>query len=177
MANSGRIFSIFSNLWFYIGSGNTSNDTDSLIKIKQIHGITKTINLDSKTGFWPNTIARYDQYDPTIAAQLQLRNCEQLTEQYKSLSNMITTIITKPSSITSSGKTKDHNVLIYTLNPRNIECLLGLYIYFLCTKTGIDLKTATEILKTKIQINTSTHIFTFSDYMKKYLYIKCTTQR
>ena len=54
MSQSGHIFSLFSNLWFYIGSGDETTDIEHITKIKHIHGITKAINLDTKTAFWSN---------------------------------------------------------------------------------------------------------------------------
>lgn len=178
MPNTGHIFCIFSNLWFYIGSGNNGSDTENITKIKQIHGITKCINLDAKTCFWYNTIAKYADYDPAISAQLQIRNSTQLKECFDNLTNMITALLTKPATLTKLGSIKDHIVLFYTIDTRNSECLLGLYLYYLCKTTGVDITTAIEILKTKIQLNNpagGSAIIQFSDDMKKFLYLHCGT--
>lgn len=180
MSANGHIFCLFSNLWFYTGSGDHNKDTENITKIKQVHGINKCINLDAKTGFWSETIAKYQQYDPTIVAQLRLHNSTQLLDVYKTLSNMISTLILKPSTFTSSGTSKDHMVLIYTINVNNIECLFGLYLYYLCKITGANITTAIEILKTKIQIATlggQRTIINFTDDMKKLLYLQCESRK
>lgn len=176
MPLSGHLYNIFSNLWFYIGTGDNITDIGNITKIKQIHGVTKCLNLDDKTGFWSSTISKLDQYDPSISAQLQIRNSSQLLDSFKALTHMITTLLTKPSGIDKNKLCKDHIMLIYTSNTENTECLLGLYIYILCKTTGMDMTSATEILKSKIQINTpgvDNAIVRFSDYMKKFLYLNC----
>lgn len=178
MPSSGHIFCLFSNLWFYIGTGDPGYDTETITKIKQVHGMTRCINLDTKLGFWSESMAKYQQYDPAIVAQLQLRNSKRLADTYKSLCNMITAIITKPTGLTKTGSVTDHMILLYTINPLNAECLIALYLYYLCKTSKIDIKTATEILKTKIQMHapgSKRAIVQFTDDMKKFLYLHCNT--
>lgn len=175
MSQSGHIFSLFSNLWFYIGSGDETTDIEHITKIKHIHGITKAINLDTKTAFWSNTISKYSEYDPAIAAQLSVHNNNQLRTVYDKLTSMITSLLIKPSNLTKYGKPNDHVILFYTINPLNSECLLGLYLSYLCKTTCMDIKSATEVLKTKIQLTTpggQRSIVRFSNDMKKFLYLQ-----
>jgi len=175
MTKNGQCFSIFSNLWFYIGSGNSHLDSENITRIKNIYGINKLLNLDSKTGFWPDTLAKYNQYDPTIIAQLQIRNNDRLIAIYKTISQYINNIISNPTTIHNNGKTIDNIVLIHTSDTNNTECLIGLYIYFLCKYSNVDVKTATEILRTKIHMNTHTNIH-MTDDMKKFLIINCSNK-
>lgn len=176
MSINGQLFSIFSNIWFYIGEGNTASDTENINQIKQIYGINKAINLDNKVNFWGDTMSKFNQYDPSIVVQLQINNSVQLAKIFLNITNIIKQLITNPSTLDSRGHYKDHMILFYTINPYNSECLIGLYIYFLCKICGLNIKTATELLKTKIQLNTtknSNAIVHMSNDMKKFLILHC----
>ena len=155
------LFNIFSNIWIYI-SNNEINSKENkkmyngymydITKIKQIHHINKTVNLDEYVLFWRDK----RQFINEIQEQIIINKQKKLIQIYDKICTMIQKYIL-------NGET----LLIHSFDIH--ECCIGLYLYFLKKMGGVSLqKSRVTILSKFTGLNIN-----LSDDLKKLIYLVC----
>ena len=155
------LFNIFSNIWIYVSSNQINSKENKkmyneymydITKIKQIHHINKTVNLDEYVLFWKDK----SQYINEIQEQIIINKQKKLIKIYDKICTMIQKYIL-------NGET----LLIHSFDIH--ECCIGLYLYFLKKMGGVSLqKSRVTILSKFTGLNIN-----LSDDLKKLIYLVC----
>ena len=155
------LFNIFSNIWIYVSSNQINSKENKkqyneymydISKIKQIHHISKTVNLDEYVSFWQDKT----QFINEIQEQIIVNKQKKLIQIYDKICTMIQKYIL-------SGD----NLLIHSFDVH--ECCIGLYLYFLKKMGGMSLqKSRITILSKFTGLNIN-----LSDDLKKLIYLVC----
>ena len=126
------LFNIFSNIWIYVSSNQINSKENKkmyneymydITKIKQIHHINKTVNLDEYVLFWKDK----SQYINEIQEQIIINKQKKLIQIYDKICTMIQKYILNGEIL-----------LIHSFDIH--ECCIGLYLYFLKKMGGVSLQ-------------------------------------